>query len=234
MATSTESTFGAKLANAVTISTHLKSFNGYIAPTADTTIEAYDALIANIKTENSKVVSLRANYSAAVETRLKLFVEETTSVAKLISPILSTVRATLGKEAKEVSDISTIAVKIRGKSSPKPKEGENVNTISQSEQSYGSKTQNFADLISILASLGTAYKPANEQIKLIALEAKLEAINNSNVNVASTFGLLKASLDARNVAYEKLSAFTQRIKEAIKSQYGVNSVEYKLLKGLKV
>jgi hypothetical protein len=234
MATTTESTFGAKLANAVTISTHLKSFNGYIAPTADTTIEAYDALITTIKTENSKVVSQRANYSSAVETRLKLFANDSTSVAKLISPILSTVRATLGKNTKEVSDISTIAEKIRGKNSPKAKEGGNVNTISQSELSYGSKTQNFSDLISILVSLGTAYNPANENVKLITLQTKLEVIDTANINVASTFGILKAGLDLRNSYYEKLSAFTQRIKESVKSQYGVASVEYKLVKGLKV
>ncbi len=189
MANTTESTFGAKIANATTISTHLKSFIAYLPPTSETSIATYDALIASIKTENSNVITRKANYSMAVEARAKLFSDETDSVAKLISPILASVRATLGKESKEFANISAIAQKIRGKSMPKPKEGESTNSISQSELSYGSKTQNFADLISILASLGTAYKPANEHIKLIALEAKLEAINNSNVNVASTFGL---------------------------------------------
>lgn len=234
MANTTESTFGARIANATTISTHLKSFIAYLPPTSETSIAIYDALIASIKTENSNVITRKANYSMAVEARAKLFSDETDSVAKLISPILASVRATLGKEAKELANISAIAQKIRGKSMPKPKEGESTHSISQSELSYGSKTQNFADLISILTNLGTAYKPANDNIKLIALEAKLTAINSSNVNVASTFGILKTSLDARNVAYEKLSAFTQRIKEAIKSQYGMNSVEYKLVKGLKV
>ena len=38
MASNTEATFGAKIANASAISTHLKSFIGYIAPTAATSI----------------------------------------------------------------------------------------------------------------------------------------------------------------------------------------------------
>lgn len=234
MATTTEATLGAKLANAITISTHLKSFAGYFPPTSEITIEAYDALIASTKTENTKVTTQRASYSSAVETRLKLFANETNSVAKLISPILATVRASLGKNAKEVADISAIAEKIRGKSSPKAKEGVTINSISQSELSYGSKTQNFSDLISILVSLGTAYNPANENVKLITLQAKLGAINTANINVATKFGLLKTVTDQRNTYYEKLSEVTQRIKESVKSQYGVASVEYKLVKGLKV
>jgi len=69
---------------------------------------------------------------------------------------------------------------------------------------------------------------------LITLQAKLEATNTANINVATRLGSLKTVSDLRNTYYEKLSEVTQRIKESVKSQYGVASVEYKLVKGLKV
>lgn len=234
MASTTEATFGAKLANASTISTQLKSFVGYLAPTADTTIEQYDLLLTTIRTTNADVISKKANYSAAVETRLNHFSKEATSVDKLISPILATVRAKLGKNAKEVSDITAIAVKIRGNNKSKVKTLDKEKNISQSEQSYGSKTQNFADIVSILGSLGTNYSPVNDLVKVSNLQAKITAINQANNVVASTYGLLKVSADLRNTQFEQLSEATQRIKESVKSQYGVSSVEYKLIKGLKV
>ena len=82
--------------------------------------------------------------------------------------------------------------------------------------------------------MGSNYNPINEVIKIPALQAKITAINQANNVVASTYGLLKVSADLRNTQFEQLSEATQRIKESVKSQYGVSSVEYKLIKGLKV
>lgn len=234
MASTTDATFGAKVANATTISTHLKSFVGYLAPTAETSIEQYDLLIESIKTVNADAVHRKANYSAAVETRLKHFSKEASSVEKMMSPILATVRAKLGKNAKEVSDITSIVVKIRGNNRAKVKTSDKEKSISQSEQSYGSKTQHFVDIVNILISLGTNYSPANDLVKVTNLQAKITAINTANNIVSSTYGLLKVSADLRNTQFEQLSEITQRIKESVKSQYGVSSVEYKLIKGLKV
>ena len=76
MASNSEVTFGARVANAETISTHLKSFTGFIAPTPNTTIPNYDVLITSLKTENTGVATKKANYSAAVETRQKLFFKD--------------------------------------------------------------------------------------------------------------------------------------------------------------
>lgn len=234
MAKTTEATFGAKLANAATLSTHLKSFIGYLSPTAETSIVQYDLLIESIKTTNGNVISRKANYSTAVETRLKHFSKEASSVDKLISPILATVRATLGKSAKEVATITAIAIKIRGDKTSKAKSADKGNGISHSELSYGSKTQNFADIVNILVGLGANYKPANDLISITSLQTKIAEINQANTVVASSYGALKVVSDFRNSQYEQLAEITQRIKEAVKSQYGVSSVEYQLVKGLKV
>ncbi len=234
MASTSEATFGAKIANAAAIATHLKSFNGYIAPTAETTIANYEALITSIKVENNNTSLKRSEYSMAVETRQKHFVTHPSSIAKLISPISSAVKAKLGKTSKEVNDVAALITKIRGERATKPKEGDTKEKISQSERSYGSMTQNFADIVSTLTALGANYAPVNELIKLPNLQAKIAEINQANNLVTSTYGGLKVSADQRNTLYETLAERTQRIKESIKSQYGVSSTEYKLIKGLRV
>lgn len=45
MASISENTFGARIANAEAISTHVKSFTGFEAPTPDTSIASIDTLI---------------------------------------------------------------------------------------------------------------------------------------------------------------------------------------------
>ena len=104
MASNSEVTIGARVANAETISTHLKSFTDFVAPTTNTSIPNYDALKASLKAEKTGVATKKANHSAAVETQQKLFFKDKNSVMKTLSPFTSAVRAKLGKAAKPVAE----------------------------------------------------------------------------------------------------------------------------------
>ncbi len=242
MASTSEITFGSRVANAEKISASVKTFVGFVAPTPETTIPNYDALIVSLKTQNGDVATKKTNYSSAVETRQKLFFKNLDSIIKLLSPIASALRAKLGKTAKPVTDLMAIVVKIRGEKKAKPKDPkptdaqvkETKETVSQSERSYGSITQNFNDIITTLTALGTDYAPAPVTLKLPALNTKLTAITAANIGAANTFALLKTSYATRTNVYDDLSERTQRIKEQVKSQYGNSSTEYKLIKSLKV
>jgi hypothetical protein len=241
MASNSELTFGARLANASKISTHLKSFAAYVAPTTNTTIANYDVLIASLTTENVNIATKKAAYSVAVEIRQKLFFKNEDCLIKILSPITAAVRAKLGKTAKPVADIAALVVKIRGEKKaktkePKPEDNSEATklSISLSERSFGSMTQNFSDIITILTSLGTDYDPVNDAHKLPALTAKLANMKAANDAATAAFGALKAFIDTRSTQYNELTERTQRIKDAVKSQYGVNSTEYTLVKGVKV
>ena len=134
-----------------------------------------------------------------------------------------------------------LVVKIRGEKKAKGKDlkptdaaKEVKEPISQSERAYGSITQTFSDIVATLTTLGTDYAPANNAHKLTALQTKAAAMATANTNATSTFGALKVSYNSRQSMYNDLSERTQRIKEQVKSQFGINSTEYKLIKGLKV
>jgi hypothetical protein len=241
MASQSEITFGSKVANAQKISTYLKAFTAYAAPTTNTTIVNYDVLIAATTTENTNIATKKPAYSAAVEVRQQLFFKDKDCVMKILSPILSALRAKLGKTAKPVADITSLVTKIRGEKKPKDQDpkpedpnAEKKDPVSQSERSFGSITQNYSDIVTALVTLGTDYAPANNAYKLTTLQTKLTNITAATIAATNTFGALKTGLDNRLAKYTDLAERTQRIKESVKSQYGVKSSEYNLIKGLKV
>jgi hypothetical protein len=241
MARNSEKTFGSRIANAEAIATHLKSFTTFVAPTTSTTIENYDGIIATLKTENAKATNQRVDYSLAVSKRANLFFKEKGSVEKLLSPITSTVRASFGKTSPEAIEISNLATKIRGEKKKKEDKLASSETKetdkkikSSSLRSYGSITQHFADMLVTLTNFGTSYSPANNEVKLVALNAKISLLRTANNEVTEKMGSYKSTLNTRLGFYKDLSERTQRIKEAVKSQYGASSTEYGLIKKLVV
>ncbi len=241
MASNSELTFGSRLANASKISTQLKSFTAFVAPTTNTSIANYDALIAALTTENANIATKKALYSAAVEQKQKLLFKDEVSIIKLLSPITAAVKSKLGKKSKPATDIAALVVKIRGEKKakskePKPEDKSEATkiSISQSERSFGSITQNFNDIISTLSSLGEDYAPVNDVLKITALTTTLANVKAANDAATNAYSVLKMNIDQRLQQYDDLKERTQRIKDSVKSQYGKNSTEYKLIKGIKV
>lgn len=234
MASTSEVTFGSKLSNAETLVTHLQSFTDYVAQTTDQSVTSLQELIANIKIQNKITAGDKQDYSTAVDLRQKLFQKDKDSLNKLLSPIGSAVRSAFTKTSKEAANTAALITKIRGiKVKKEPKEP-TEDTVSQSERSFGSITQTFADIITTLEKFGSNYNPANEKVKLPALTDKLAQLTTANTNVPLAYGKLKQSRNGRNELYKNLTDITQRIKDAVKSQYTTTSAEYALIKGLKI
>lgn len=237
MASISERTFGSRLANAESLSAHLKAFVGYTPASAELSAASLDTLLSSIRSQNNTVANTQASYSAAVEARQQLFSKAPDSLEKLLSPIGSAVRAKYGKEAKATTETEALIVRLRGKSKTKMEsiEGEEAKEgVSQSERSYGSMTQHFADLIAMLTSMGANYAPSNNAAKIASLNAKLTAIRAANLTVTTSYGSLKVATDTRQNQYQDLVGRVVRIKESIKSQYGLKSSEYALIKKLSV
>ena len=234
MASTSEVTIGAKVTNAEKILTHIQGFAGYAPADASLSVAALTTLIASTKEKNTETASAIQGYSAAVDKRQSLFQKDPNSLIKVLSPIGATVRSSFDKSSKEASDVSTMIVKIRGVKVKKGSKEPNTDFVSQSERSYGSMTQNFSDMITTLENYGAKYTPANTDIKLVTLKDKLTKLTTANNAVTTTYGQLKEKRDDRADLYKNLTTITQRIKDAVKSQYGLKSTEYNLVKGLKV
>lgn len=241
MASKSEVTFGKKIANAQQVLTHVSTFSNFIAPDADTALPVMTTLVNDLFITNGSVATNKAGYSAATAERQLHFTKDEFSLSKSLSPIMSTVRSKLGRKGKQVSDLAGITRKIRGvklKKAEAPKEGESEEqsqtAISTSHGSYASRLQHFGDLVATLQTLGDNYVPVRNEYKLPQLKLKIDYLRTLNDNVTLAFGTLKTAIATRASQYQQLSIRIQQIKDAVKSQYGIKSVEYKLIKGLKV
>lgn len=234
MASQSEKTFGSRLANAESLATHLATFVAYTPVRPEDSVADYNTLISSIKANNTVVATNQTIYSQAVDTRIKLFSKNADSLLKTLAPIAGQVKAKFGKTSKEAKDITALILKIRGEKTSKLKKDAEGEFVSQSERSYGSQTQHFADIIAILTQYGADYAPANVKIKLATLNTQLTSLTTANNAVTTSYGQLKPAKDARQLQYTDLKDRSDRIKESVKSQYGTTSSEYKLIKGFKI
>lgn len=233
MPSSSETSFGARLFRAKTLHSYISNFSGYNPPRTQETAADLNILLDDITAINATESSLQQNYNTAVNNRYNAFRTDTISVFKLLAPIRAAVEAQFGKGSTEFNQIDSIVKKIRdAKLVRKPATDTTPETtISSSEQSYGSSTQYFNDIINTLSQLPN-YNPSNVNIQVASLQTFATQLNTLNTQVATTYQSLRTSRHKRLDYYNELSERGKRIKAYVKANYGVLSQEYTLIKGL--
>lgn len=229
-----EVTFGTRIQNAQNLITILQTFTNYVPLRQEDSVDDMKKLIKTIQNTNNAEANYLQAYTLAVDVRQKTFNGEDTSIKTIVTPIIATLRAQYGKDSKEVTSLSELIKKIRGTSTRKEKTNVDEKSISTSQQSYASLTQNFADLIASLEALKPKFVPTNPILLPEALKEKLDIIRKATDDLTSSFIALDKERKTRNILYLELTQRTQRIKESVKAQYGVKSTEYASVKGLKI
>jgi len=227
-----EITLGAKLDRARSFLTTLQSLVGYkpLKPTESAT--ALQQLIDSIPAANNEVTTAQQLYSDAVEQRQQVFYKGVNSIRNLVIPINAAVKATFGKTSDESKQVNALVQKINGEKPVKIKDGDKEISISQSQRSYGSQAQHFGEIVTLLSNKGNAYDPGNSAISAATLQDMVTGLPQLNYDVTTRYNTLKQKRDARMALYNDLSDRIARAKESIKSQYGIKSTEYALVKGL--
>ena len=229
MASTTEKGFGAKLQQAQNLINVLGSFQNYHPPRNEESVQEMQQLTADLEALNTSQAAQSENYRYAVDIRLKAFNKSPGSVQKLLSPIYSAVKAQFGKDAKEAVFIAGIIRKIRGtklvKKPAVPSDSKVKAPISTSEQSYGSLTKLFGDLVTTLAQY-PAYNPSNPELSVAFLQQKQQSLSQLSADVVSYEQVLRLTRIERVSRYEELRDRVSRIKQYVKAQYGNNSPEH--------
>lgn len=234
MQSKSELSFGARANNAAKVRDNIQSFNNYNPPRNNETVENYSMLIQRAEESNTAVAVAVDKYNQATQARYNAFRLNEISVLKLLSPISRAVLAHYGKDSREAKTIMNIVTNMRaGKLLKKTNENGNEQSISQSEQSYGSILQSFKNLIATLGNFD-GYNPSRTELKINTLTTfsnSLDALNQAvNISIAS----LREKRQIRNDYYIELNDSVKRIKAYVSAQYGINSIEYKSIKGLRV
>lgn len=237
MASTTESSFGARLRRAQDILTYIAGFTGYNPPRTQESVAGFTAFVNSIVSANASESSLQQNYKTAVDLRQAAFLKTPSSVDKLLAPIRGAVEAQFGKKSTEAVAIAAIIKNMRAtklvQAPADPNSPAQQQTISQSERSYGSMTQFFNDIINTLTQFA-GYNPTNNALKIVNLQTTATQLTTLNNNVASKIQILKTARANRQNLYTDLKDRVQRIKSYVKAQYGNNSNEYRLIKGIRI
>ena len=234
MASISENSFGKRLDNAQALATHIQSFGNYTELNAELSVSNLNSKVQELLNNNAEVASKLQSYSMVVDAKQKIFTKESNSIAKIVTPVIANVRSIFGKNSKEAVNIANLVTKIRGIKVAKPSVGATTENVSQSERSYGTILQTFSDLIVTLETFGGNYSPANSECSATNLKQKRDLATQINTNSIQEYGQLKIVRESRIVKYDGLSKLCQRLKETVKAQYGTQSTEYKLVKGLKI
>lgn len=234
MASISETSFGKRLDNAQALSTHLQSFQDYAELNAELSISNLNSKINESLTNNSEVATKLLAYSLSVDKKQNIFIKSQNSITKIVTPIIANVRSIFGKNSQEAQTVSALVIKIRGIKVKKTTTNADSETVSQSERSYGTILQTFSDIITTLGNFGTNYSPSNTECTIESLKEKRDLAREINTTSIQDYGQLKISREKRTLKYEELSKLCQRFKDTVKAQYGTQSVEYKLIKGLKI
>lgn len=233
MTSTAERSFGSRLENARKLSTYLSSFLNYQPASGNFSINDLNSSIQEIEEINPQVATALINYRQSVSERRTIYSTSPLAIKKIITPINAFNRAKFGKDSTTYIALNALVKKIRG-TQIKAQKITDKETYSVSQQSFGSIILNFQNLVKDIESLEENYDPANGNIKIEKLvEIATQAIQKNN-NVVVAYSILSPKQDSRITLYDALSVKAVRIKDFVKSQYGANSSEYKLIKGLKI
>ena len=233
MSSTTERSFGSRIEKAKKLKTYITGFENYQPAEGEFSPDDLQLAIDEAETLSPQVATTLFNYRQVVAQRRVIYTKSPLSIKKIITPVNAYLRAKYGKNSANYLATKLLVAKIRGvKLKTKTKVDTETHSISQ--QSYGSILLNYQNLINDVEALGAEYEPANQTISLRnLLDLKTQAAaNNEQVNLA--FGLLTPKQDQRLASFKVLSEKAQRIKDFVQSQYGIDSSEYKLVKGLNI
>ena len=249
MTSNSEKTFGARLQNAQFLLTYIQNLVDFNPPQATESSAIFKSFIDEIIVSNTVESELTQNYKAAVSARKDAFRSKGKSLSKLLPLIRGAVVAAYGKKSQQAEAIGLIIGKMQSvKLDAPPALPKNPvlsngqlpvpnktlsQTISVSQQSYGSLTKFFNDLINTLVQFAN-YNPSNIDLQINNLKAFAQVLNNLNIAVADTYQKLVVERKKRLAMYADLSERVQRIKSYIKSQYGTSSESFGLVKSLTV
>jgi hypothetical protein len=233
MASKSQASFASRIARAEQLYQNINSFTGYNPGTDELSSKTLKNLIADVTATHALHTTTQHDFAEAAKQREKIFTSNPDAVVKNMTLVKAHIKARHGARSQNYIDVNKLVIKMRGTKPTKVTKNATEVIISNTEKSYGSQLQNFASIKELLTQLNSEYVPANNKITLENLRTQFEQANAINNEVTLKYGAFKPTIAKRQNLFKTLLETASRIKEAVKSQYGMDSSEYKLIKGLR-
>ncbi len=233
MPSQSEASYGARLRHAQQILSFIQTYPTYAPPRQEESIANFAAFLQNITDTNTAETVYKQNYNTAVAARYALCKIADNSISKSLVPIRAVVLSQYGKNSVEFKQINTIVAKMRKGNILHTVAADKITPvkISQSQQSYGSQSKLFSDIIATLSTLPN-YNPSNPALQIVELQTVLDQTLTLSDSVSLNYARYIQTNSSRAQLYAELSDRIQRIKNYVKAQYGLDSVEYRFIRNL--
>jgi hypothetical protein len=233
----TESSFGARLGKAQELLVFIQGFENYNPTRLEETVEGFGILVSDFSNLNNQVAGSLEEYREITKERQIQFKDSPISMIKTLPQVRGAVESQFGKQSVQARDLSALIRKIRGvKITKAPKSLETdqqIATQSISQKSYGALTQLFSDFVTSVEKF-QGYQISNPNLTIQGLWDKATVLKEVNIAVANRVQQLSNTRSQRIANHDDLKDRVQRIKGYVKAQYGLNSQEYSLIKGIRV
>lgn len=235
MASKQENSFGARLRALENATEILSLWPDYAPAAADIKIPNLKAFIASVVIANQTETVSQALYKKQVAKRQALYSGKSNSLTSHLSQIRGAVSELYGRRSAELQSVASIISILREtRLIVLPKDPANPDlekTVSQSQQSFGSRAQYFDDLVTTLSTFN-GYTSAKPETQLGPLQLMIQQIREANNEVAACIGSLQSTRSSRTGLYNQMVALGERIKDNAKSTWSVSSSQYKTLVAL--
>lgn len=224
--------YASRLDRAEKMHQHLTTFVDFQPGDDDLTAAGFRLFVTNLTALHTQHQGTQYDFIEEAKERRKVFTGNPDSLNKISTSLKTYTRGKFGADSHEFKTIEKFVGNMRGHKPASVTRNSEETTISQSETSYGAQLVNFQDIVSTVGKWGAQHAPANTKLKLPSLQEYATIAAQRNNAVAQKYALHKPTIAGRQEGFAELSNRTTRIKDMVSSQYGTNSPEYKLIKGL--
>jgi len=195
-----------------------------------------NSLYTQANSDLNAVTSKNTEYNNAVNERIEAFDGLRSLSTRLVNALETT-----DASKEKVDDAKGFNRKMQGQRASKKEEPVDPNqpapkTISSSQQSYDQMIQHFEGMISVLES-EPSYTPNESDLKVTALQSKLQDLKDKNDNVANAYtAVSNARIERNKTLYKDDSGLVDtagEVKKYVKSVFGATSPEFGQIKGIK-
>ncbi|MBK7094457.1 MAG: hypothetical protein IPH57_05125 [Saprospiraceae bacterium] len=228
-------TFAEKLRRSQDLYKLLEGFEAYTPPREEESLTGFKLFIDLLSQSNQNVISHQQDYRNWVNKRKETFLHGDKSIRQMIHSLRSVIISQYGANSKEKAQIDTIVNAIRytkvSLTSQENQTPDQVKSYTLGNQSYGTYTKSFHDIVTFISGLDK-YQPGNDEFKLENLNTILTNLNLLNDTVVQKYSDMQNSKRERKNLYVELKDRVKRIKSYVRSKYGTNSPEYGKIRSL--
>jgi hypothetical protein len=200
-------------------------------------LTALQTKLTQAKTSLETVITTRTPYTESVTLREESFAKVNSLIRRSMSILKSS-----GVSEGIFADAQSISRKVLGKkATPKPTKPSNgtssevEKTHSSSQMSYINRHESLVAYVDLLENTAP-YKPNEVELQTASIRTFADTLETQNTTVITSFvPLSNARANRNNVLYDTetgLFEVAKMVKDYAKGAFGVNSPEYKQIKGL--